>query len=148
MQVEREGFHITTDPSAVDIEAVHALLTASYWAEGIPRDVVVRAIAGSLPFSLFDGGKQIGFARVITDRATYGYLADVYVLEPYRGQGLGCWLIDVVMEHPDLQGLRRIGLVTRDAHALYASHRSLSAKVRVFIDALVSHLRGNDAALL
>ena len=112
MDVERDNFRITSDPTAVDVDAVHAFLSASYWAEGIPRDVVVLAIAGSVPFSLFAGDRQIGFARVITDRATYGYLADVYVLEAYRGQGLGRWLVDVIMAHPDLQGLRRMGLVS------------------------------------
>lgn len=113
-------FHITSDADAVDVDAVHAFLSTSYWATGIPRDLVARAIANSLPFSLFHDTRQVGFARVITDRATYGYLADVYVLESYRGQGLGRWLIQVVMAHPDLQGLRRMGLVTRDTHGLSA----------------------------
>ncbi|HEX7938821.1 MAG TPA: GNAT family N-acetyltransferase [Gemmatimonadaceae bacterium] len=98
---------------------MRAFLSASYWAEGIPRDVLVRAIAGSIPFSLCDGDAQVGFARVITDKATYAYLADVYVLESHRGQGLGRWLISTIMQHADLQELRRLGLVTRDAHALY-----------------------------
>jgi len=89
-------------------------------SEGIPASLVARAIAGSIPFSLFHGTTQIGFARVITDRATYGYLADVYVLDAYRGQGLGRWLVDCIMRHPDLQTLRRFSLVTRDAHGLYA----------------------------
>jgi GNAT superfamily N-acetyltransferase len=118
-RARRGDYTITTDPSDVDIDAVHAFLTNAYWARGIPRDVMERAVAGSLPFSLFHGERQIGFARVITDRATYAYLADVYVLEEYRGQGLGTWLIEVVVAHPDLQGLRRLSLVTRDAHSLY-----------------------------
>lgn len=117
--IERDGFRISDDPAAVDIDAVHAFLTEAYWSRGISRELVARAIAGSLPFSLFHGDQQVGFARVITDRATYGYLADVYVLEAFRGRGLGRWLIDTVLAHPDLQGLRRFGLVTRDAHALY-----------------------------
>jgi GNAT superfamily N-acetyltransferase len=121
MQIKRGEFHITCDPAAVDCDAVHAYLTQSYWAEGISLALVARAVAGSIPFSLFHGATQIGFARVISDRATYAYLADVYVLEAYRGQGLGRWLIDVVMRHSDLQGLRRFGLVTRDAHELYAA---------------------------
>jgi GNAT superfamily N-acetyltransferase len=87
---------------------------------------VERAIAGSLPFSLLhdssDGTRQVGFARVITDSATFAYLADVFVLDAYRGQGLGQWLMTTVMEHPSLQGLRRLALVTRDAHMLYAKH--------------------------
>jgi len=119
MKAERGEFSITSDPSAVDLAAVHAFLTRVYWSEGVPVEVVARAIAGSIPFSLFHGSTQIGFARVITDRATYAYLADVYVLEAYRGKGLGRWLIETVMQHPDLQGLRRFGLVTRDAHDLY-----------------------------
>ncbi|MEO5815614.1 MAG: GNAT family N-acetyltransferase [Gemmatimonadaceae bacterium] len=118
-QAERGEFSITWDSDAVDLDAVHAFLTRAYWSEGIPAALVARAIAGSIPFSLFHGSTQIGFARVITDRATYGYLADVYVLEAYRGQGLGRWLVDVIMQHPDLQSLRRFALVTRDAHDLY-----------------------------
>ena len=117
--IGRDGFRISDDPAAVDVDAVHAFLTEAYWSRGISRELVARAIAGSLPFSLFHGDQQVGFARVITDRATYGYLADVYVLEAFRGHGLGRWLIDTVLAHPDLQGLRRFGLVTRDAHALY-----------------------------
>ena len=119
MIVERGEFRISSDPRDVDLDAIHAFLSRSYWAEGIPREILVKAIAGSIPFSLLEGKRQIGFARVITDRATYAYLADVYVLEDYRGRGLGRWLIEVVMSHPDLQGLRRLGLVTRDAHKLY-----------------------------
>ena len=119
MREERGDFFITSDPNAVDLSAVHAFLTRSYWSEGVPASLVARAIAGSIPFSLFHGTAQIGFARVITDRATYGYLADVYVLEAYRGQGLGRWLIDCILKHPDLQTLRRFSLVTRDAHGLY-----------------------------
>ncbi|MFL5576236.1 MAG: GNAT family N-acetyltransferase [Gemmatimonadaceae bacterium] len=120
VQVTRGDLWITTDPTAVDLDAVHAFLASSYWAEGIPRDLLRRAIAGSLPFSLFQGVQQIGFARVITDRATFAYLADVYVLDAYRHQGLGQWLVETVLSHPDLQGLRRFLLVTRDAHSLYA----------------------------
>ena len=119
MQAQRGEFLITCEPDAVDLSAVHAFLTRSYWSEGISRELVARAIAGSIPFSLFHGTAQIGFARVITDRATYGYLADVYVLEAYRGQGLGHWLIETLLQHPDLLSLRRLGLITRDAHALY-----------------------------
>lgn len=115
----RDGFEISTDPSRVDRAAVHAFLTESYWARGVPREVVDRSIGNSLPFGLYDGARQIGFARVITDRATYAYLADVYVLPEYRGRGLGKWLVQSVMAHPDLQGLRRWSLVTRDAHGLY-----------------------------
>ena len=115
----RGEFEITTDISRVDVDAVHAYLTRSYWAEGISRAVVAKSIEGSLCFSLFEGGRQIGFARVVTDCATFAYLADVYVLEEYRGRGLGKWLMRELLTHPDLQGLRRFMLVTRDAHGLY-----------------------------
>jgi GNAT superfamily N-acetyltransferase len=121
MSDPRNGqFLITTDVGKLDIPAIHAYLTRSYWAEGIPIEVVERAVQGSLCFGLFEGDRQVGFARAVTDRATYAYLADVYVLEAYRGRGLGKWLIATVMAHPDLQGLRRFALATRDAHGLYA----------------------------
>ena len=115
-------YAITTDPEKLDIDAIHAFLTRSFWAEGIPKEMVARAIANSLCFGMFDGDTQIGFARVVTDRATFAYLCDVYVLESHRGRGLGKWLIEAVMAHPDLQGLRRFQLVTRDAHGLYRRH--------------------------
>ena len=110
---------ITSDPAAVDVDAVHAYLRTSYWAEDIPRDIVARAIANSIPFSVRHGTRQVGFARVVTDRATFAYLSDVYVLEAYRGRGLARRLMDAVMAHPDLQGLRRFSLTTRDAARLY-----------------------------
>jgi GNAT superfamily N-acetyltransferase len=119
----RGAFTVSTDPARLDLDVVHGYLTRSYWAEGVPRDVVARSIAGALCFGLYDGreplGAQVGFARVITDRATYAYLADVFVLESHRGQGLGVWMMECVMTHPSLQGLRRWSLVTRDAHELY-----------------------------
>jgi Acetyltransferases len=114
-----DQFTVTSDPAAVDVDAVHAYLRTSYWAEDVPRDVVVRAIANSIPFSVLHGNRQVGFARVITDRATFAYLSDVYVLEAYRGRGLARRLMDAVMSHPDLQGLRRFSLTTRDAEGLY-----------------------------
>jgi GNAT superfamily N-acetyltransferase len=113
-------YEISTNVARVDVEAVHAYLTQSYWAAGIPRDVVAKAVAGSLCFSLFDAGAQVGFARVVTDRATFAYLCDVYVVESHRGRGLGKWLIEAVQGSPELAGLRRFLLVTRDAHGLYA----------------------------
>ena len=115
------GFEITTDRARIDVAAVHAFLTRSYWSPGIARDTVERAIANSLTFSLLaPDGSQAGFARAITDRATYAYLADVYVLEAHRGLGLGKWLVGTIVEHPELQGLRRWALATGDAHGLYA----------------------------
>ena len=121
MLAERDGYLVTTDPARVDLDAVHAELTRSYWSPGIPKAVVAKGIANSLPFSLLaPDGAQAGFARVVTDRATYAYLADVYVAEAHRGRGLGVWLVRCVVEHPDLQGVRRFALATRDAHGLYA----------------------------
>ena len=115
-------YWITTDDRKLDLDAIHAYLSRSFWAEGIPKATVARAIENSLCFGLFDGSQQVGFARVVTDRATYAYLCDVYVLETHQGRGLGKWLIETVMAHPDLQGLRRFQLVTRDAHGLYSRH--------------------------
>ena len=116
---KRERFRITTDVEEMDLDAVHAYLTRSYWAEGISKNLVARSIEGSLCFGLLDGSRQIGFARVVSDGATFGWLCDVYVLEEHQGRGLGTWMMRELMMHPDLQGLRRWGLVTRDAHGLY-----------------------------
>jgi len=113
-------FSISTNPSDFDIRAIHAALSTSYWAAGIPLETVARSVAHSLCFGVFHDDAQIGFARVITDRATFAYIGDVYILEAYRGRGLGTWLMATITAHPDLQGLRRWSLVTRDAHGLYA----------------------------
>jgi len=122
VEQRRDGFTVSTDPARLDVDAIHAYLTRSYWADGISRELVQRSIENSLCFGLFDGTRQVGFARVITDRATFAYLCDVYVLEEQRGAGLGKWLMDAVMSHPDVRGLRRWMLMTRDAHGLYAQH--------------------------
>ncbi len=114
-----QGYRIVTGSEAMDVDAVHAFLTRCYWAEGIPKELVARSIQSSLCFGLFHGSDQVGFARVVTDRATFAYLGDVYVLEEHRGRGLSKRLMEVVMAHPDLQGLRRFQLLTRDAHDLY-----------------------------
>ena len=114
-----DAYHITTDRSLMDVEAIHAFLTRSYWSPGIPRSIVEKAIDNSLCFGLFHESAQVGFARVVTDRATFAYLADVYVLEEHRGKGLARRMMEAVFSHPDLQGLRRFMLATRDAHALY-----------------------------
>ena len=120
-EFQREGYMISTDKARLDIVAIHAYLTRSYWSPGIPRAVVEKAIAGSLCFGLFSQqGEQVGFARAITDGGTFAYLADVYVLEEHRGKGLGKWIVETILAHPSLQGLRRILLATRDAHELYA----------------------------
>ena len=118
--VSHSGYAITDDPQRVDIAAVHACLASSYWAPGIPRATVERAIQHSLCFSLLQGTQQVGFARVITDRTTFAYLADVYVLEAHRGKGLAKWLVATILQHADLQRLRRFMLATRDAHGLYS----------------------------
>jgi GNAT superfamily N-acetyltransferase len=116
---QRDGFTISTDRSKLDRKAIHDFLAGSYWAKGIPRDVVDRSIDNALCFGLYENGRQVGFARVITDSATFAYLADVFVLESHRGRGLATWLMNTILAHPSLQGLRRWMLVTRDAHPLY-----------------------------
>jgi GNAT superfamily N-acetyltransferase len=118
-EVRRGDYLISTDRSLLNIDAIHAFLTNSYWANGVPRDVVAASIENSLSFGLHVNGRQIGFARVVSDCATLAYLADVYVEEPYRGQGLSKLLMRAVLDHPDLRGLRRWILGTADAHALY-----------------------------
>lgn len=124
MRLERAGYLLTTE--RVDVDAVHAYLHRCYWSPGIPREVVARAVEGSLCFSLFhrEGAReaQVGFARVVTDRATFAYLADVYVLEAHRGKGLSKWMMEAILAHPELQGLRRWVLMTKDAHGLYAQY--------------------------
>ena len=115
----RDGFTVSTDPARLDVDAIHAFLATAYWCEGIPRETVAKALASSLCFGLYQAERQIGLARVISDFTTFAYLCDVYVLPEFRGRGLGRWLMEHVMAHPDLQGLRRFSLVTRDAHELY-----------------------------
>ena len=112
---------ISTDAARLDRELIHAFLSEhAYWSLGVPRAVVERAIDHSLCFGVYRGGRQIGFGRVVTDQATFAYLADVFVLPEERGQGLSKWLVDAMLRHPQLQGLRRWLLATRDAHGLYA----------------------------
>jgi GNAT superfamily N-acetyltransferase len=121
----REGeYLVSTSPDRVDLGVVHGFLEGSYWARGIPLEIVRRSIEHSLNFSLWHeppGGapRQVGFARVITDYATFAYIGDVFVLEAHRGRGLSKWLMRVIREHPDLQGFRLWVLLTRDAHGLY-----------------------------
>jgi GNAT superfamily N-acetyltransferase len=115
------ALRLSTDPDGMDVDAIHAYLSGeSYWARGIPRETVARSIRNSLCFGVFDGDAQVAFARVVTDRATYAYLCDVYVLPAYRGRGISKWMMEAVIAHPELQGLRRWGLATQDAHGLYA----------------------------
>jgi GNAT superfamily N-acetyltransferase len=126
-------YEFTCDKQRLDIEGIHNFLAQSYWSPGIPRAVVERAIANSLCFAIFQENKQVGFARVITDKATFAYLADVYVLPEHRGKGLSKRLVEQVIQHPDLQGLRRMMLGTADAHGLYEKYgfRPLAAPERL-----------------
>ena len=119
-EYRRGEFTISTDPQRLDIDVIYGFLTNSYWAEGISRELVIRSIENSLCFGVYKADKQIGFARVISDCATYAYIGDVFILDPYRGQGLSKWLMRCIVDHPRLQGLRRWSLLTRDAHRLYA----------------------------
>ena len=115
------GFEVSTDPTRIDLDYVHRYLSQqSYWAGAVPRDVVARSVANALSFGLYAAdGAQVGFARVITDRATFAWLADVFIDPAQHGLGLGKALMDTIVAHPDLQGLRRFMLVTADAHSLY-----------------------------
>src|SRR5262245_37537587 len=119
IEIHKGEFTLSTDPSRLDFDAIHAFLSQSYWGKQRPRELLRKAITNSCCFGVYKGKEQIGFARVITDYATFGYLADVYILEPYRGQGLGRWLISNVVSDPRLEGLRRWSLVTRDCQKLY-----------------------------
>jgi len=121
MESQRGEFLISTDRARLDLDVIHRFLTNCYWAKGIPREIVARSIEHSLCFGVYDGsGKQVGFARVISDLATYAYIADVFVLESHRGHGLGKALMECITQHPVLQGLRRWSLSTLDAHGLYS----------------------------
>ena len=115
------GYEISTDAARLDCEMIFRFLSEdSYWAAGIPRKVVEKSIANSLCFGVYHAGAQVGLARVVTDRATFALVADVFILEAHRGKGLSKWLMHEVMQHPDLSGLRRLQLLTSDAHSLYA----------------------------
>ena len=110
---------LSFDPAELDLDVIHGFLTTSYWSPGIPRETVARAIAGSLCVGAYRERRQIGFARVVSDRATFAYLADVFVLDGARGEGIGRAMVRALMEHPELQGLRRWFLATLDAHGVY-----------------------------
>lgn len=128
-EFEHEGYLISDDPARLDVGAVHAYLARSYWAEGIPREIVAQSLANSLcigvyapPASPAGARAQVGLVRIISDYTTFAYLCDVYVLEPHRGRGLAKAAMQAVMGHPRLQRLRRMQLITQDAHGLYARH--------------------------
>jgi GNAT superfamily N-acetyltransferase len=114
-----DEYEFSADKQRLDVAAIHEYLTQSYWSPGVPRTVVERAIEGSLCFGVFLQAQQVGFARVVTDKATFAYLADVFILEPHRGKSLSKRLMEFIFAHPDLQGLRRFMLATKDAHGLY-----------------------------
>lgn len=121
LESRRDPYLLSTDPARLDLHAIHAYLARSYWSPGVPRETVARAIEHSLNLGLYHlDREQVGFARVVTDAATYAYLCDVYILEPHRGRRLSTWLMEFLLAHPTLQGLRRFMLATRDAQPLYA----------------------------
>jgi N-acetylglutamate synthase-like GNAT family acetyltransferase len=120
MEHKRDRFVISDDPARLDVEAICDFLSRAYWADKRLREVIEKSIRYSLNFGLFDGPKQIGFTRVVTDRAVFAYLCDVFIREEYRGQSLGKWMMKCIMMHPDLQGIKRWCLLTRDAHGLYS----------------------------
>ena len=138
MTISNDGYSISTDKSKMDIDFIHGFLTRSYWAEGVTKDIIKKSVNGSLCFGVFrndpsplasvsggqslwrrHAGKQVGFARMVTDEATFAYLADVFIIEDHRRKGLSKWLMETIMSYPGLQGLRRMLLATRDAHGLY-----------------------------
>ncbi|MBE7436199.1 MAG: GNAT family N-acetyltransferase [Anaerolineales bacterium] len=119
MEYKRDSFIISDDPSRLDVDAICDFLSRAYWADKRPRGVIEKSIQFSVNFGLYDGERQIGFARVVTDRAIFAYLCDVFIHEDYRGRELGKWMMKCVMSHPDLQGMKRWCLLTRDAHGLY-----------------------------
>jgi GNAT superfamily N-acetyltransferase len=119
MEWKQGEFTITDIREDLDIETIHRFLCGSYWAKGISEPIVKKAVRNSLCFGLYHKAKQVGFGRVVSDQATFAYLADVFVVPAYRGRGLGKWLVSCVLAHPDLQGLRRWLLATLDAHGLY-----------------------------
>ncbi|GAB4068425.1 GNAT family N-acetyltransferase [Ancylobacter sonchi] len=120
MRTPPAGYEVSTDAGRLDVEMIHTFLAQdSYWSPGIPRRTVERAIGNSLCFGVYHGAAQVGFARVVTDRSTFALLADVFILPAHRGRGLSKWLMQCVVDHDDLQGLRRLLLLTSDAHDLY-----------------------------
>ncbi|MFY9226511.1 MAG: GNAT family N-acetyltransferase [Blastocatellia bacterium] len=119
IEVVQENFLISTDKSKLDLPVIHAFLIDSYWATNIPMEIVKKSVENSLCFGVYDNGKQVGFARVISDYATFAYLADVFILPENRGKGLSKLLMQTIKTHPELQNLRRWMLATRDAHKLY-----------------------------
>jgi GNAT superfamily N-acetyltransferase len=119
MDPTRDGYRLSTDPADRDLEAIHRYLADAYWAIGRPTDVIDRSLDGSMTFTLLHDGRQVGMARVVTDRATFAWLCDVYLEPEHRGDGLGRWMVEQVLDHPELQGLGRWLLATSYSHRLY-----------------------------
>lgn len=119
LETHRDQFTISTDPARFDINAIAEMLTRAYWAKGRTPEIIARYLQHSLTFGLYDGERQIGLARIVSDYTTFAYLCDVFIHEDYRSRGLGKWLMETIHGHPDLQGLRRWALLTSDAHGLY-----------------------------
>jgi GNAT superfamily N-acetyltransferase len=120
IDVTRDGFTISDEPVLLDHDAIWAFISQAYWAKARTREQHERALAHSLCLGVYEGERQIGFARVVTDYAITAHIADVYILEPYRGRGLSKWLVQTILEHPELALVRRFTLNTDDAHGLYA----------------------------
>jgi len=122
IEIKKDSFTISTDPSRLDVDAIVDMLTRAYWAKGRPRERTERALANSLVFGVYDGNRQVGLARIVSDYAIFAYLCDVFIHEDYRAHGLGKLLMQTIHAHPDLQGLRRWVLATHDAHGLYKQY--------------------------
>lgn len=119
LETHKDNFTISTDPARLDMDAIADMLTRAYWAQGRTREMIARYVQHSLVFGIYHGEKQIGLARIVSDYTTFAWLCDVFIHEDHRGKGLGKWLMETIHSHPDLQGLRRWLLATRDAHGLY-----------------------------
>ena len=147
MESRGGDYVISDDPARVDLVTVHQWLsTDAYWSQGVPLDIVRRALANSIVFGIYHDETQVGFARVVSDRASFAWVADVYISPDQRGHGLGKWLMECIKAHPDLQGLRRWLLATRDAHGLYEQFgfiTSTSGRLMEIVD-LDIYTRGRD----
>jgi N-acetylglutamate synthase-like GNAT family acetyltransferase len=136
----RNGFELSTDPARMDLEAVHGFISQSYWGQGRSREVMGRAMDNAICFGVFRDGTQIAFARVVTDRAVFAYLADVFVHPDWRGQGLSKWILEAVDAHPELQGIKRFLLATKDAHGLYEQFGFKQPEdPRLYMERLATH---------
>jgi GNAT superfamily N-acetyltransferase len=122
IESHRDTLLVSTDPSRLDLDAISEMLSRAYWSKDRTREVITQSLKNSLVFGVYDSNHQIGLARVVTDFATFAWLCDVFILEEYRGRGIGKWLMETILAHPDLQGLRRFLLATRDAQELYSQY--------------------------